>query len=55
MIELHGNTADGTPSTLVRALARNLGFNSRELRDIERVVTERQQRLREAWDAYFRS
>jgi hypothetical protein len=37
------------------ALARNLGFNSRELRDIERLVTEHQQRFREAWDAYFRS
>ena len=33
-------------------LARNLGFRSHELRDIERIVTEHQAVLLEAWNGY---
>lgn len=36
------------------SLARNLGFNSRELRDIERIVTQWERVFMEAWDDYFR-
>jgi hypothetical protein len=35
------------------ALARNLGFSAKELRDMERLVTDNQQRLLEAWHEYF--
>jgi hypothetical protein len=35
------------------ALARNLGFRANELRKIERVLTEHEQRLLEAWYGYF--
>jgi hypothetical protein len=34
-------------------LARNLGFSARELRDLERLVIDNQQRLLEAWHEYF--
>lgn len=36
-------------------LARNLGFNARELRVVERLVAAHEQRLAEAWDEYFGS
>ena len=36
------------------ALARNLGYNAKELRRIEKVLSERQDELREAWNDYFR-
>jgi hypothetical protein len=35
------------------ALARNLGFSAKELRDMERLVIDNQQRLLEAWHEYF--
>ena len=35
------------------SLARNFGFNSRELRQIERTVTENEVKLMEAWNGYF--
>lgn len=35
------------------ALARNLGFSARELRDLERLVIDHQQELSEAWHEYF--
>ena len=35
------------------ALARNLGFSAKELRDIENHVINNQQRLLEAWNEYF--
>ena len=35
------------------ALARNLGFSPKELREVERLVTHNQQKLLEAWHAYF--
>jgi hypothetical protein len=35
------------------ALARNLGFSAKELRDLERLVIDNQQRLLEAWHEYF--
>lgn len=34
-------------------LARNLGFSSRELRQVERIVGENQVKLLEAWNGYF--
>ncbi len=34
-------------------LARNLGFNARELRQIERLVASNQAVLMEAWNGYF--
>jgi len=34
-------------------LARNLGFNARELTRIEALVQENQDALLEAWHAYF--
>ena len=36
------------------ALARNLGFSAVELRRIERILTEHEQQLVEAWNGYFR-
>jgi hypothetical protein len=36
------------------ALTRNLGFSAKELRDIEKLVVDNQQRLLEAWNEYFR-
>ena len=36
------------------ALARNLGFSARELRDLEGLVIDNQQRLLEARHEYFR-
>jgi hypothetical protein len=35
------------------ALARNRGFSPRELRQIERLLVERQGDLLEAWNEYF--
>ena len=35
------------------ALARNLGFNAKELRDMEDLVINNQQALLEAWHEYF--
>jgi hypothetical protein len=35
------------------ALARNLGFSAKELRDIERLVIDNQPLLLEAWHEYF--
>ena len=35
------------------SLAYNSGFNSRELRQIERIVVENQESLLEAWHEYF--
>jgi hypothetical protein len=35
------------------SLARNFGFNARELRQIERLVTENETILLEAWNGYF--
>jgi hypothetical protein len=35
------------------SLARNLGFNARELRQIERLVTENETTLLEAWNGHF--
>ena len=35
------------------ALARNLGFSAGELRKIERILTEHEQELMEAWYGYF--
>jgi hypothetical protein len=34
-------------------LARNLGFSAKELRDLERLVIDNQQRLLEAWHECF--
>ena len=34
-------------------LARNLGFSAKELRDLEKLVIDNQQRLLEAWHEYF--
>jgi hypothetical protein len=36
------------------ALARNLGFSAKELRDLERIVIDNQQRPLEAWHEYSR-
>jgi len=36
------------------ALARNLGFGAKELREIEAIVAQNKQYLLEAWDEYFR-
>ena len=35
------------------ALARNLGFSAKELRDIEKIITENNQLFWEAWNGYF--
>jgi hypothetical protein len=35
------------------SLARNLGFGARELRRLERLVTDNQAQLLEAWHGYF--
>ena len=35
------------------AMARNLGFSAKELRDIEKIITENNQLLWEAWNGYF--
>ena len=35
------------------ARAGNLGFNAKELRDLEKMIIENQQRLLEAWHEYF--
>ena len=35
------------------SLARNLGFNARELRQIERLVTENETNLLEGWNGHF--
>ena len=37
------------------ALARNLGFSSTELRRVERIVAENEDKLEEAWHGYFGS
>ena len=34
-------------------LARNLGFNARELRVLYGIIVERQQQFLEAWHGYF--
>jgi hypothetical protein len=36
------------------ALSRNFGFRAKELRSIERILTEHEQELLEAWYAHFR-
>ena len=36
------------------AVARNLGFSAVELRRIQRVLTQNQPQLLEAWNEYFR-
>ena len=36
------------------SLARNIGFNAKELRDIEAIIAEKEQQLLEAWNEYFR-
>ena len=36
------------------SLARNLGFNAKELRNIELIIIENEQSLLEAWHDYFR-
>ena len=36
------------------ALASNLGFNAKELRQIENLVINNQQGLLEAWNEYFK-
>lgn len=35
------------------SLANNLGFSPNELRKIEAIITDNQQRLLEAWHVYF--
>ena len=35
------------------ALARNLGFSANELRKLEKIVIENQEKLLEAWYGYF--
>lgn len=35
------------------ALARNAGFNAKELNEIQRIVREEQSILLEAWHGYF--
>lgn len=35
------------------ALARNIGFGPRQLRELYQVVTKEQTRLLEAWHGYF--
>ncbi|MEK6642536.1 MAG: DUF4160 domain-containing protein [Planctomycetota bacterium] len=35
------------------SLSRNIGFGSKELRDLERIVTEHQQEFLNAWHKYF--
>jgi uncharacterized protein DUF4160 len=35
------------------SLARNLGFNARELRQIERVIGKHRTEFLEAWNGYF--
>ncbi|MCK4342015.1 MAG: DUF4160 domain-containing protein [Phycisphaerae bacterium] len=35
------------------ALAYNIGFRARELRDIQRIVSERSAEYLEAWNDYF--
>jgi hypothetical protein len=35
------------------ALARNLAYSAKELRDIERIITENENQLLEAWNEYF--
>ena len=37
------------------ALAHNLGYPARELRKLEAIIAEHQQRLLEAWNEYFRT
>lgn len=36
------------------SLALNIGFNAKELRDIEAIIAENEQQLLEAWNEYFR-
>ena len=35
------------------ALARNLAFNAKELQEIEKIITENENQLLEAWNDYF--
>ena len=35
------------------ALAYNIGFRARELRDVQRIVSERSAEFLEAWNDYF--
>lgn len=39
--------------TVTISLARNRGFTSRELRQLERIVAEHQSLFLEAWNEYF--
>ena len=34
-------------------LARSVGYNSSEIRELERLVTQHRQRFLEAWNGYF--
>ena len=36
------------------ALASNLGYSAKDLRHIEKIIIENQQRLLEAWNEYFK-
>ena len=35
------------------SLARNLGFRGHDLREIERIISDNQQELLEAWNGWF--
>lgn len=35
------------------SLARNLGFSGKELRRIQKIITQHQAEFVEAWDGYF--
>ncbi|MCT7994824.1 DUF4160 domain-containing protein [Laspinema olomoucense] len=35
------------------ALARNIGFRAKELREIQSIIEEHQETLEEAWNGYF--
>ena len=37
------------------ALAYNIGYRAKELRDVQRIVSERADELLEAWNDYFRT
>ena len=36
------------------ALASNLGYSAKDLRHIEKIIIDNQQRLLEAWNEYFK-
>jgi hypothetical protein len=43
------------PGSIPSRLARNLGFGSRELQAIERVIIENREAFLRAWNEYFGS